>query len=30
MRDHGIDLFSLETKDPIRDFDFVGLPYNMR
>lgn len=31
MRDHGIDLFSLETKDPIRDFDFVGftLQYEM-
>lgn len=31
MREHAIPLFALETKDPIKDFDFVGftLQYEM-
>lgn len=30
MRENNIPLFTLETKTPVSQFDFLDLPYNMR
>ena len=30
MREEQIPLFALESQDPIKDFDFLGITFNMR